>query len=90
MKVYIVIGDNGQSYSDQSDWIVCVCSTEEKAKERIRLIEEWRENNRLPSNWYELNPQPAVEACPYDQYLLNTSYSFDDYTWIFQEMEVDA
>lgn len=44
MKVYVVSGSNGE-YSDSSEWNVCVCRSEDKAKEIVKKLNELKEFN---------------------------------------------
>ena len=38
MKVYVVWGDNGESWEDNYQWIECICSTRKIAEEKIKKL----------------------------------------------------
>ena len=38
MKVYVVWGDNGESWEDNDQWIECVCSTKQLAEEKTKEL----------------------------------------------------
>lgn len=40
MKVYVIIGDNGEMYEDYYTWIECVCATMEVAKKRKKELDK--------------------------------------------------
>jgi hypothetical protein len=86
-KVYLVWADNGDWYDAQDDWIVGVYSTEEKAKERVALIEEWRQEN--PYRGYTYNERNPEKYCPYDSRLSDQNCT-NDYKCGYYEMELDA
>lgn len=41
---FVVHVDNGESYSDYTDYCVCVCDTEDEAKRAAHKFDEWKQH----------------------------------------------
>lgn len=40
MKVYVIIGDNGEMYEDYYTWIECICKNYDLAKEKKKELDK--------------------------------------------------